>query len=113
MKRNDIIIGSVGAALLLFSFVLYTIENIWGTTNWISLLLGVAGIGYFLFVYYKNREKGISKRNLQYGSNVKKWRQKNKMKKQRTRIVGGLMVAIIMATIGTVLVSAENENADR
>ena len=34
------------------------------------------------------------------------------MKKQRTRIVGGLMVAIIMATIGTVLVSAENENAD-
>jgi DNA-binding transcriptional MerR regulator len=34
------------------------------------------------------------------------------MKKQRTRIFGSLMVAILMATIGTVLVSAETENAD-
>ncbi len=33
------------------------------------------------------------------------------MKKQGTRIVGGLMVAILIATIGAVLVSAETENA--
>ena len=33
------------------------------------------------------------------------------MKKQGTRIVGGLMVAMLMATIGAVLVSAETENA--
>ena len=32
------------------------------------------------------------------------------MKKQRTRIVGGLMVVMLMATIGAVLVSAETEN---
>ena len=70
MKRIDNIIGIVGAVLLLFSFVLYSIENIWGVINWITLLLGVIGIGYFLFIYYKNREKGISKRSLQYGSNV-------------------------------------------
>ena len=34
------------------------------------------------------------------------------MKKQGTRIVGGLMVALLIATIGAVLVSAETENAD-
>ena len=33
------------------------------------------------------------------------------MKKQGTRIVGGLIVAMLMATIGAVLVSAEAENA--
>jgi hypothetical protein len=70
MKRNDKIIGIVGAVLFLFSLVLYSIENIWGTFNWITLLLGVAGIGYFVFIYYKNREKGISKRSIRYGSNA-------------------------------------------
>ena len=70
MKRNDKILGIIGAILFLFSLVLYSIENIWGTVNWITLILGLAGIGYFLYSYYKNREKGISKRNLQYGSNV-------------------------------------------
>jgi ABC-type uncharacterized transport system involved in gliding motility auxiliary subunit len=70
MKRNNKIIGIVGAVLFLFSLVLYSIENIWGTFNWITLFLGVAGIGYFVFIYYKNREKGISKRSIQYGSNV-------------------------------------------
>jgi ABC-type uncharacterized transport system involved in gliding motility auxiliary subunit len=70
MKRNDKIIGIIGAVLFLFSFVLYSIENIWGTFNWVTLVLGVAGIGYFVFLYYKYSEKGISKRSLQYGSNV-------------------------------------------
>jgi ABC-type uncharacterized transport system involved in gliding motility auxiliary subunit len=70
MKRNDKIIGIIGAVLFLFSLVLYSIENIWGAFNWITLLLGLAGIGYFIFINYKNREKGISKRNIQYGSNV-------------------------------------------
>jgi len=70
MKQNDKIIGIIGAVLFLFSLILYTIENIWGAFNWITLILGLAGIGYFLFKHYMNREKGISKRNIQYGSNV-------------------------------------------
>jgi ABC-type uncharacterized transport system involved in gliding motility auxiliary subunit len=70
MKRNDKIIGIIGVILFPFSLILYTIENIWGTFNWVTLFLGLAGIGYFLFIYYKNREKEISKRSLQYGSNV-------------------------------------------
>jgi ABC-type uncharacterized transport system involved in gliding motility auxiliary subunit len=70
MKTHDKIIGIVGAVIFLFSLVLYSIENIWGVFNWVALFLGIAGIGYFLFIYYKNREKGISTRSLQYGSNV-------------------------------------------
>ena len=34
------------------------------------------------------------------------------MKKQGTKIIGGLMVAMIIATIGAVLVSAETEDAE-
>lgn len=64
------IIGIIGAVLLLFSFVYYTITNIWDVINWISFILGIAGIGFFIFDYYKNREKELSKRSLQYGSNV-------------------------------------------
>jgi ABC-type uncharacterized transport system involved in gliding motility auxiliary subunit len=70
MKTYDKITGIVGAVIFLFSLVLYSIENIWGVFNWVALLLGLAGFGYFLFKYYKNREKGISTRSLQYGSNV-------------------------------------------
>jgi ABC-type uncharacterized transport system involved in gliding motility auxiliary subunit len=70
MKRNDKILGIIGAILFLFSLILYSIENIWGAFNWIALILGLTGVGYFLFIYYKNRGKSISKRSLQYGSNV-------------------------------------------
>jgi ABC-type uncharacterized transport system involved in gliding motility auxiliary subunit len=70
MKRYDKITGIIGAILFLFSLVMYSIENLWGVFNWITVFLGLAGIGYFLFTYYKNREKDISKRSLQYGSNV-------------------------------------------
>lgn len=70
MKLTDKIIGIVGAVLLLFALVYYSIENIWGAVNWITLVLGIAGLGWFLFQYYSHREKALSKRSLQYGSNV-------------------------------------------
>ena len=70
MKNINKIIGILGAVLLLFSLVYYSITNIWDALNWISLILGILGIGYFVFDYYNNREKELSKRNLQYGSNV-------------------------------------------
>jgi ABC-type uncharacterized transport system involved in gliding motility auxiliary subunit len=70
MKNTSKIIGGAGLVLLLFSFVYYTIQNIWEVLNWITLILGIVGITYFLFDYYKNREKAFSKRSLQYGSNV-------------------------------------------
>jgi len=70
MKNINKIIGIVGAVLLLFSLVYYSIQNIWDVTNWITLFLGFIGVGYFVFDFYKNREKELSKRSLQYGSNV-------------------------------------------
>ncbi len=70
MKNINKIIGIAGAVLLLFSLVYYSIQNIWGVINWITLVLGIGGFGYFLFDYYSNREKELSKRSIQYGSNV-------------------------------------------
>jgi ABC-type uncharacterized transport system involved in gliding motility auxiliary subunit len=70
MKLQDKIIGTTGIVLILFSIVYYSIQNIWGLVNWITLVLGLGGLGYYVFVYYKNREKEISTRNLQYGSNA-------------------------------------------
>jgi ABC-type uncharacterized transport system involved in gliding motility auxiliary subunit len=70
MKISDKIIGSVGLAALIFSLVSYSIQNIWGGANWVTLILGLLGGGFFLYSYYKQREKKISKRSLQYGSNI-------------------------------------------
>ncbi len=70
MKFINKIIGIVGAVLLLFSLVYYSIQNIWGVVNWITLVLGIGGVGYFLFDYYSHREKELSRRSIQYGSNV-------------------------------------------
>jgi len=69
MKRDNII-GIGGIVLLLASLVWYSISQIWGVTNWILLLLGVAGLAHYLFYYYKNREKEVSQRSVKKGSNV-------------------------------------------
>ena len=70
MKLQDKIIGIAGTILFLFSLVYWSIQNIWELINWITLILGLGGAGYFLYIYYTQREKKISTRSLQYGSNV-------------------------------------------
>jgi ABC-type uncharacterized transport system involved in gliding motility auxiliary subunit len=70
MKLIDKIAGIIGIILLLFSLIYYSIQNIWGSVNWITLILGIAACGYFLYIYYTKRDKKISKRSLLYGSNV-------------------------------------------
>lgn len=70
MKLQDKIIGITGTILFLFSLVYWSIQNIWELINWITLILGLGGAGYFLYIYYTQREKKISTRSLQYGSNV-------------------------------------------
>ncbi len=70
MKLIDKIFGVTGIVLFLFSLVYYSIQNIWELLNWITIIPGLAGIGYFIFIYYKRRDKEFSKRSLQYGSNV-------------------------------------------
>jgi ABC-type uncharacterized transport system involved in gliding motility auxiliary subunit len=70
MKMQDKIIGIAGTVLFLFALVYWSIQNIWGTLNWVTVIIGLAGLGYFIYVYYRKREKQISVRSLQYGSNV-------------------------------------------
>jgi ABC-type uncharacterized transport system involved in gliding motility auxiliary subunit len=70
MKTIDKSIGIIGVVAFFFSLIYYSIQNIWGITNWITLIVGLAGIGFFLYSYFSHREKEISKRSLKYGSNV-------------------------------------------
>lgn len=69
MKRDNII-GISGIVLVLASLIWYSISQIWGVANWILLVLGIAGLAYFLFNYFKNRDKQVSQRSLKKGSNV-------------------------------------------
>ena len=70
MKKIENIAGIAGIVLLITSLIWYSISNLWQTVHWILLILGAAGIAYFLFVFFSAREKVISKRSLKYGSNV-------------------------------------------
>ena len=40
MKIKDKIVGGAGLILFLFALVYYSIQNIWGILNWISLIYG-------------------------------------------------------------------------
>lgn len=68
--KTENIIGTGGIVLVVASLIWYSISQIWGITNWILLVLGVAGLGYYLFYYYKNRDKELSQRSVKKGSNV-------------------------------------------
>lgn len=70
MKTTERITGIAGIIILLFSLVWYSIQGIWDTVNWVTLILGLAGSGYFAYTYYNKRERGFSARNLQQGSNA-------------------------------------------
>jgi len=70
MRITDKIAGIMGGVLIAFALIYYSIQNLWETINTISFILGILLTGYFLYSYYKHREKKISMRSLQYGSNV-------------------------------------------
>ncbi|NOX88568.1 MAG: GldG family protein [Calditrichaeota bacterium] len=70
MKKLDNIIGIVGIVFVFAALIWYSISQVWQVYHWVLLLLGIIGLGYFGFVFYKNREKAVSKRSLKYGSNV-------------------------------------------
>ncbi len=70
MKKLDKFIGLGGVVLLLAAFIVFSITNIWNWLNWVLLVAGLAGSGYYLFFYYKNREKDVSKRSLKEGANT-------------------------------------------
>lgn len=70
MKLTDKIAGILGAVLILYALIYYSIQSIWGIVNTITLIAGLGLAGYFLYAYYTKRDKEFSMRSLQYGSNV-------------------------------------------
>ncbi|MHB2147610.1 GldG family protein [Calditrichota bacterium LG25] len=70
MKKFENISGLVGILALLAALIWYSINQVWQAYHWILLVVGVAGLGYFIFNYYRNRQKKLSSRALKYGSNV-------------------------------------------
>ncbi len=70
MKKIDNIIGGAGIVLMIASLIWYSIGKIWGTWHWALLVLGAAGVIYFLVMYYSKREKKASSRTFKQGTNV-------------------------------------------
>ncbi len=70
MKKFENISGLVGIIALLAALVWYSINQVWQVYHWILLVLGVLGLGYFIFMIYRNRQRELSKRSIKYGSNV-------------------------------------------
>lgn len=55
---------------MLAALVWYSINQVWQIYHWILLVLGVLGLGYFIFMFCRNRQRELSKRSIKYGSNV-------------------------------------------
>jgi ABC-type uncharacterized transport system involved in gliding motility auxiliary subunit len=70
MKKMDNIIGGAGLFLTIVALIWYSITRIWEIYHWIMIVLGVAGIAYFIYKYIINRKKELSTRSLKHGSNV-------------------------------------------
>lgn len=70
MKKRDNIIGIAGFVLTFAALIWYSITRLFEIYHWILLILGLAGIAYFLFTYYTKREKRLSIQSVKYGSNI-------------------------------------------
>ncbi len=70
MKRYANIAMIVGILLVVYSFLNFSLNQIWDWISTISLILGLAVGGMGVYYWQKFREKKISKRSLQYGANT-------------------------------------------
>lgn len=70
MKRYSGIAIIVGLLLFLYSFVNYSINQLWDWVSTLSLLVGliVGGIGIYYFLRF--RERKVSAQTIKYGSNL-------------------------------------------
>ena len=50
------------------NLIWYSISNEWNFLNWILLATALAGLGYFIFDFYK--KKHVTKRYFKQGSNL-------------------------------------------
>ncbi len=70
MKKIDNIAGGAGLLLLVAALIWYSISKIWSAWHWALLIIGAAGMIYFLIQYYSKSERQFSGRAFKQGSNV-------------------------------------------
>ncbi len=69
MKKYINIIGLAALVLIAAALIGYSIARIWAVWNSVALVAGLLGTAYFIFDYYKNREKAFSGRSVKLGAN--------------------------------------------
>jgi ABC-type uncharacterized transport system involved in gliding motility auxiliary subunit len=70
MKKMDNIFGGVGLFVTIATLIWYSITRVWEIYHWVLIVLGVLGIGYFIYQFIVNRKKELSTRTIKQGSNV-------------------------------------------
>ena len=70
MKKMDNLVGGVGLLVTIAALIWYSITRVWEIYHWILIVIGIAGLGYFVYQYMVNRKKELSTRSLKQGSNV-------------------------------------------
>ncbi|GAB4365497.1 MAG: Gldg family protein [Calditrichia bacterium] len=70
MKRYANTALIIGILLILYSFVNFSLNQIWDWVSTISLILGLAISGLGMYYYFQFRQKKFSKKTLQYGANT-------------------------------------------
>ena len=68
MKKYSNIAVAVGLALIVFSLVNYSINNVWDWMSWLLLIPGILMTTAGLYLYFQFREKKLSKKSMQYGA---------------------------------------------
>ncbi len=69
MKKYINIIGLAALVLMAAALIGFSIARVWALWNTVTLVLGIAGTVYFIFDYYKNRQKEVSGRSVKLSAN--------------------------------------------
>jgi len=70
MKKIDNIAGGAGLLLVIAALIWYSISKIWSAWHWALLIIGAAGVIYFLIRYFAKSQRPFSGRAFKQGSNV-------------------------------------------
>ena len=70
MKRYSSIALVAGFLLFVYSFVNYSINQLWDWASWLSLILGLVIGGFGAYYIFRFRQKEVSAKTIKYGTNL-------------------------------------------
>lgn len=70
MNKFDSITGLGGLVLLIATPIWYSITKVWGLWQWLLLAVGIIGLAYFTYIWFRSGSKRISGRSFKRGSNM-------------------------------------------